>query len=81
MTVPIEDLIRDAQERQADRAIDLERIWAALPASRRRHVRQRRLGMIAAFAAVVAVAAVVTVPTRPAVNSVARCAWSYCSRD
>ena len=63
MTVPIEDLIRDAQERQADRAIDLERIWAALPASRRRHVRQRRLGMIAAFAAVVAVAAVVTVPT------------------
>jgi hypothetical protein len=63
MTVPIEDLIRDVQERQADRAVHPERIRAALPAGRRRHARQRRLGMIAAFAAVVAVAAVVTVPT------------------
>jgi hypothetical protein len=63
MTVPIEDLIRDAQERQADRAVHPDRIRAALPARRRRHVRQRRLGMVGVCAAVAAVVAVVTVPT------------------
>ena len=63
MTVPIEELIRDAQERQANRAVHPDRIRAALPARRRRAVRQRRLGMVAVCAAVAGAAAVVTVPT------------------
>lgn len=63
MTVPIEDLIRDAQERQANRAVHPDRIRAGLPARRRRVVRQRRLGMVAVCAAVAGAAAVVTVPT------------------
>jgi hypothetical protein len=63
MTVPIEELIRDAQERQANRAVHPDRIRAGLPARRRRVVRQRRLGMVAVCAAVAGAAAVVTVPT------------------
>ena len=61
MTVPIEDLVRDAQRRQADRAVSPERIRAALPRRRRRYDLRRR-GTIAAFAAVVAVAAAVAGP-------------------
>jgi hypothetical protein len=62
MTVPIEDLIREAQERQANRAVHPDRIRAGLPARRRRVVRQRQLGMVAVCAAVAGAAAVVTVP-------------------
>lgn len=58
MTGQIEGLIRYAQERQADRAVDPERVRAVLPARRRRHVRQHRLGMISAAAAVAVVATV-----------------------
>jgi hypothetical protein len=63
MSVPIEDLIRDAQERQANRAVHPDRIRAGLPARRRRRVRHRQFGLVAVCAAVAGAAAVVAVPT------------------
>lgn len=62
MSVDVEDLIRQAQERQADRAVHGERIRAALPARAARVARQHRYGRLVAVAAAGAVAAAVTVP-------------------
>ena len=53
----IEDLVRAAQERQAERAVPADRIRAALPARIARHRRRNRLGTAAVVTAV-AVAAV-----------------------
>jgi hypothetical protein len=63
VTHDIEDLVRRAQERQADRAAPPERILAALP-TRARLARRRRAGTAGVLAtAVVAVVAAVAVPT------------------
>jgi hypothetical protein len=61
VTAHLEDLVRAAQERQATRAPDPDRIRSALPARAARLAR-RRYGMAAAVAAAVAVALAVTVP-------------------
>ncbi|GIE88956.1 hypothetical protein [Actinoplanes regularis] len=62
MTREIEDLIRTAQERQADRALPADRIRAALPRRAAQARRRRRYGMAGAAVAAVSVAAAVTVP-------------------
>ncbi|HEX8631106.1 MAG TPA: hypothetical protein VF755_23355 [Catenuloplanes sp.] len=62
MTLNLEDLIRAAQQHQADRAVHPGRIQGALPARSARAVRHRRYGRLATTAAAVAVAAAVTVP-------------------
>ncbi|GAA2714316.1 hypothetical protein [Actinoplanes palleronii] len=62
MSRDIEDLIRSAQEHQADRAVPPDRIRSALP---RRAVvvrRRQRYGLLGATVAAVAVAGAVTVP-------------------
>lgn len=59
MNQSLEDLVRAAQQEQAERAVDPQRVLAALPQRRAQVVRRRRL--VLAVAAV-AVAAVVAVP-------------------
>ncbi|MBG0565438.1 hypothetical protein [Actinoplanes aureus] len=58
----IEDLIRAAQEHQADRSVPADRIRAALPRRAARANRHRRYGMLAAGLTAAAVATAVTVP-------------------
>jgi hypothetical protein len=59
----LEDLLREAQQRVADRAPDPDRIRAGLPARARRMTqRRRRTGALVAVAAAVAVAGALTVP-------------------
>ncbi|GAA0713845.1 hypothetical protein Drose_26060 [Dactylosporangium roseum] len=62
MTSPIEDLIRKAQERQAQRAHAPDRLAAELPVRVARRVRRRRYQMIGTVAAAVAAAATLSVP-------------------
>ncbi|WP_436531312.1 hypothetical protein [Actinoplanes sp. HUAS TT8] len=62
MTINIEDLIRTAQERQAERAAPADRIRAALPQRAAVARRRRRYGALAATVAAAAVTAAVTVP-------------------
>jgi hypothetical protein len=60
----IEDLVRDAQRRQADRAAPAERILSGLPARIARARRRRRIGLAAGGGLVaVAVAAAIAVPS------------------
>jgi hypothetical protein len=63
VTHDIEDLVRRAQERQADRAAPPERILAALPMRVRRARRRRAATAGVLAAAVAAVTAAVAVPT------------------
>jgi hypothetical protein len=63
VTAHLEDLVRAAQERQAERAPHPDRIRSALPARAARLARRRRYGAATAVAAAVAVATAVTVPT------------------
>ena len=62
MTLKLEDLIRGAQQRQAERAPDPDRIRAALPARTARRARRRRNGTLVALVAAAGVAAAVAVP-------------------
>ncbi|MDG6102052.1 hypothetical protein Daura_45035 [Dactylosporangium aurantiacum] len=62
MTTPIEDLIRAAQQRQAERAHRPDRLLSELPARAARRTRRRRYQTLATVAAAAAVAAVLTVP-------------------
>ncbi|BCJ39461.1 hypothetical protein GCM10010168_62910 [Actinoplanes ianthinogenes] len=62
MTRDIEDLIRSAQEIQADRALPADRIRAALPQRAATVRRRQRFGMLGAAVAAAAVAAAVAVP-------------------
>lgn len=62
MSNNIEDIVRLAQQRQADRAPDPERIRAALPTRAARAARRRRDGTAVAIAAAVAVTVAVVVP-------------------
>jgi hypothetical protein len=57
MSQSLEDLVRAAQHEQAERAVDPQRVLAALPQRRARVVRRRRLVLALAAAAVVAVLA------------------------
>jgi hypothetical protein len=59
----IEDLIRTAQDRQAERAVPADRIRSALPGRVAAVRRRRRYGMLGATVAAAAVTAAVTVPT------------------
>lgn len=58
----IEDLVRDAQARQADRAVPPARILATLPVRAARVQRQRRIGWATGAVAAAAVAGVIAVP-------------------
>lgn len=62
MTRNIEDLIRSAQELQADRAVSTDRIRAALPSRVDSVRRRRRFSMLGATVATAVVAAAVTIP-------------------
>lgn len=63
MTVPIEDLIRAAQQRQAERAHRPDRLLTDLPArAAARRARRRGYQALGTVAAAVAVAAALTVP-------------------
>jgi hypothetical protein len=62
MTPHIEDLVRDAQERFADRAVHPERIRAGLPRRAARRARRRRYGALGVAGIAVAVAAAVVAP-------------------
>jgi hypothetical protein len=62
VTRDIEDLIRAAQEVQADRALPADRIRAALPQRTAAVRRRQRYGMLGATVAAAAVVAAVTVP-------------------
>jgi len=68
MSTSIEDLVRAAQQEQANRAVHPQRILAALPQRRAQLARRRRLTVVVAAAAVVAVLAipVVTLANRGA---------------
>lgn len=75
MSQSIEDLVRAAQHEQADRAVDPQRILAALPGRRVQVVRRRRFTLAIAAVAVAAVAAVPVIvlrggpaPTPPSVT-------------
>jgi hypothetical protein len=63
MTSDIEELIREAQARQAERAVDPDRIRAALPVRPIRPVRYRRYGGIATLAAAGVAAIMVLAPS------------------
>ncbi|GAA2849706.1 hypothetical protein Acy02nite_00270 [Actinoplanes cyaneus] len=58
----IEDLVRTAQERQADRAVPAERLLAALPQRAAGARRRRQFGVLGAAMAAAAVVVAVTVP-------------------
>jgi hypothetical protein len=62
VTDNVEDLVRGAYARLAERAVHPERVSSALPALTVRHTRQRRYRALAGVAAAVAVAVVATVP-------------------
>ncbi|MET0496316.1 MAG: hypothetical protein ABW000_24580 [Actinoplanes sp.] len=64
MSQSIEDLVRAAQQEQADRAVDPQRILAALPQRRAQVVRRRRFTLAVAAVAVAAVAAVPVIALR-----------------
>jgi hypothetical protein len=57
MSQSLEDLVRAAQQQQAERAVDPQRVLDALPQCRARVVRRRRLVLAVAAAAVIAVLA------------------------
>ncbi|HYN96454.1 MAG TPA: hypothetical protein VES42_21645 [Pilimelia sp.] len=63
MTRNLEEIVRSAQELQADRAVHAERVRAALPRRAARVARRRRAGMFVGVTAAAAVAAAVVVPT------------------
>ncbi|MEV0127923.1 hypothetical protein AB0H83_05575 [Dactylosporangium sp. NPDC050688] len=62
MTTPIEDLIRAAQQRQAERAHGPDRLLTELPARAARQARRRRYQTLGTVAVAAAVAAALTVP-------------------
>ncbi len=62
MTANHDNLVRQALELLASRAVDPDRILAALPARRARYRRNRRLGAVTVFAVAVAVAGAIAVP-------------------
>jgi hypothetical protein len=62
VSTSIEELVRQAQHRQAERALPVERILAGMPARARRRVRQRRYRTAVAAAAGLIVLAGGTVP-------------------
>jgi hypothetical protein len=62
MNTSLEDLVREAQHRQADNAVAPERIRAALPRRAARTARRRRTGFFAVVGAGVAGLAAVVVP-------------------
>ena len=62
MSTPIEDLIRAAQQRQAERAHGPDRLLTELPARAARRARRRRYQTLGTVAVAAAVAAALTVP-------------------
>jgi hypothetical protein len=62
MTLELEELVRQAQRRQAERAADPDAIRAALPGAAARLARRRRIGTLVASAATAVLVAAVAVP-------------------
>lgn len=62
MTDHLEDLVREAQQRLAERAVHPDRVRAALPARAARRARQRRYGAVGLAAVAAAVVVAVAAP-------------------